>query len=417
MSKSVPDSPDYTGAAEASAQSSKEVTNMQTFANRPDQVTPWGSTTWSNAAVIDPATGQPVTAWQQNTTLTPEAQRALDAQLGVTADRSELASSLVPRLQNEYGSAMDWSNFTPMSGGLDAPTYDPNSLNRSISTAGLPGLDPSSKYYDAAGDALYGKFQDRADPRFAREEDQLRTRLTNQGLREGDAAWDNAMQDFSQNKNDAYSQAAYDATLKSGEEAQRMLGMDASTRGQLFGENSTQAAFGNQAAGQAMQFGQTNFGNQQTANNYNNTLRQQQIAEAMQQRGFSLNEINAILSGQQVNMPSMPGFSNATKSDATNYLGAAQMQGQYNLDAYNAQQQATQGMISGIGSVAGGAMMFSDRRLKRNIKLIGEFKGYNLYEFDYVWGEHAIGVMADEVDPRHVVRHPSGYDMVDYGSL
>jgi SOS response regulatory protein OraA/RecX len=33
--------------------------------------------------------------------------------------------------------------------------------------------------------------------------------------------------------------------------------------------------------------------------NYQNQLRQQQIAEDMQRRGYSLNEINAILTGQQ----------------------------------------------------------------------------------------------------------------------
>jgi hypothetical protein len=67
--------------------------------------------------------------------------------------------------------------------------------------------------------------------------------------------------------------------------------------------------------------------------------------------------------------------------------------------------------------MAGGAAMFSDRRLKRNVKRVGSFKGYPLYEFDYVWGQHSVGVMADEVDPRAVITHPSGYKMVDYGRL
>jgi len=64
---------------------------------------------------------------------------------------------------------------------------------------------------------------------------------------------------------------------------------------------------------------------------------------------------------------------------------------------------------------------FSDRRLKTNIKRIGTHRlGIGIYEFDYVWGEHAIGVMADEVKrvrPQAVTRHSSGYDMVDYGKL
>ena len=44
------------------------------------------------------------------------------------------------------------------------------------------------------------------------------------------------------------------------------------------------------------------------AANYANALRQQQIGEAMGRRGQSLNEINALLSGQQVGMPQMPTF-------------------------------------------------------------------------------------------------------------
>lgn len=66
-------------------------------------------------------------------------------------------------------------------------------------------------------------------------------------------------------------------------------------------------------------------------------------------------------------------------------------------------------------------IQFSDRRLKRNIKRIGTHRlGIGIYEFDYVWDEHAIGLMADEVKtvmPEAVTRDPSGYDMVDYGKL
>jgi hypothetical protein len=63
----------------------------------------------------------------------------------------------------------------------------------------------------------------------------------------------------------------------------------------------------------------------------------------------------------------------------------------------------------------------SDRRLKKNIKRIGTHPlGIGLYEFDYLWGQHAIGVMADEVKsvrPEAVLHHPDGYDMVDYSKL
>ena len=105
MSKSAPKAPDYTAAAEASGQSSRENTEAQTWANRPDQTTPWGTTSWSNTPTWDPSTQQYVNKWQQDTTLNEQSQRALDAQLGLTTGRSELAGSLFPRMGEEFGDA------------------------------------------------------------------------------------------------------------------------------------------------------------------------------------------------------------------------------------------------------------------------------------------------------------------------
>jgi len=71
-----------------------------------------------------------------------------------------------------------------------------------------------------------------------------------------------------------------------------------------------------------------------------------------------------------------------------------------------------------LGGAATGASMFSDRRLKTNVERIGTTPaGYPWYRFDYVWGEPGEGVMSDEVPPDWVRKHPSGYDMVDYGRV
>lgn len=63
----------------------------------------------------------------------------------------------------------------------------------------------------------------------------------------------------------------------------------------------------------------------------------------------------------------------------------------------------------------------SDRRLKTNIQRIGTHRlGIGIYEFDYISGEHAVGVMADEVKtvmPNAVIRGEDGYDRVDYSKL
>jgi hypothetical protein len=66
-------------------------------------------------------------------------------------------------------------------------------------------------------------------------------------------------------------------------------------------------------------------------------------------------------------------------------------------------------------------LTLSDRRLKKNIERIGTHRlGIGIYKYDYVWGEHAVGVMADEVKtvmPEAVIRGADGYDRVDYSRL
>lgn len=400
MGKSAPEPPDYAAAAQQQADSSREVTEQQTWANRPTLNTPFGQQSWDVTPTWDPSTGQYLNSWTQNTNLTPEAQNALDSQMNIQQGRSNLAESLLGRAQDEYGDTMDWSQFTPMSGAPNAGDYDPQ---RSIDTNGMQQVDPSQAYYTKAGDAIFNQWKDRNEPQFQQDQDRMKTQLYNQGLKEGDAAFDDAMKKQGQQQSDARNSASMDATIGAGQEASRMYGMDSATRGQQFNERSAGGQFANSAAAQALQ-------QQMGVNNNQNTLRQQQIAEQMQKRGFSLNEINAILTGQQVGMPNMPSFNTAQRSEGVQSLSAAQMTGQAALDSFNAEQQATQGMMSGI---AGGAMMMSDRRLKKNIRKIrGKF-----YVWDWRDGGRGCGVIADEVAhiPGAVVRDPrSGFDMVNY---
>jgi hypothetical protein len=511
VSKSTPKAPDYAAAAQEQAKSSKEVTEQQTWANRPDQVTPWGTESWSNEMVWDPATQQNINKWTQTTDLNDQSQAALDAQLALTNQRSQLGLQLGGRMQNEYGAAMDWDQFGKLGTAPDAPTYQtpgsmygpaqgpqygtqglnafgqgpqqgqytPEAIQRGLDTSNLQQLDPSQRYYQQAGDAVYNQWANRAMPAQQMATDQLRTQLYNAGLKEGDAAYDNEMAKLRMSQGDAQQQAAFQATQAAGAEASRMYGMDQSTRQQQFGELAQGGQFANQAAQQALQqqlgiggqryeeslgaggyanqlrqqqlsemtglgqqnlqnqqqyidalnqqraqglqeqmsIGQQNYQNQMSQSNYQNQLRQQQMAEAMQQRGFSLNEINALLTGQQVSMPTMPGFQSAQRSEGLQSLQAADMQGQAALDAYNAKQAATQGMMSGIGSIAGGFMP-SSRAVKRRVRRIGTTPGGTpIYSFQYVWGgPQQVGVMADEAPPEAVI-NIDGAIYVDYSKV
>lgn len=407
MSKGTPKAPDYAAAAQEQAQSSKEVTNMQTWANRPDQVTPFGSTTWNPSATVDPATGQNVTKWTQNTNLTPETQAALDSQMRLTQGRSQLGESMMSRAQTEYGTPMDWGKM-PQGGG----TVQAGQLQKNLDFSGAPSVSSGADTRNRAEDAIYQRATSRLDPQFQQQEGDIRSRLYGQGLREGDAAFQREMDNFGRTKNDAYQGAMDQSIIGGGQEATREFGMDSARRSMYTGEQAQQANFGNSATSQQQ-------GLDTQAGAYNTQQRQQAITEEMQRRGFSLNEINALISGQQVGMPGMPSFSNAAASQGVQALQAAQLTGQAELDRFNAQQQATQGMMSGAGSIAGGFMGFSDRRLKENIQLVGQVNGVNVYHWRYIWGEEATGVMADEVEhiPGAVIEGPHGYKMVDYGRV
>lgn len=359
MGKSAPKPPDYAAAAEQTAAGNLEMLEMQTRANRPTQNTPWGTVSWEEqegtAGTWNPETrrmeGGTEGGWVQNVTLSPQQQQALDDQFGVTAGRSGLAMDMFGRVEDEFGGLMDWEQFGPQEEGLERGQY----------------------YSDQAGDALYNRATSRLDPKWEQATEQKESALRNQGLRPGDEAYDNAMRTLEETKTDAYNQAQWQATAGAGAEGGRMQGMD---RGA--------AAF-------------------------NQTLRQQQIAEVMQQRGFSLNEINAILTGQQIGMPGMPGFTNAGVVEGADMTGAARDTYSANMDAFSADQAMTQSILN----AGAGAMSMSDIRLKRGIEFVGEFLGRKLYRWTYLWGAKGFGVLAQD-NPDMVVGTINGYMVVDY---
>ena len=100
-----------------------------------------------------------------------------------------------------------------------------------------------------------------------------------------------------------------------------------------------------------------------------------------------------------------------------------------NADALvQGQQNAIRGAITGgIDSAAGFAAQGimengipeSDRKLKKNIKLIGKSpSGLNIYSFEYKDKKGIYqGVMSDEIPREAVIKHTDGFDRVDYSKL
>lgn len=447
----APAAPDYVGAANAQSAASQELATQNTWANRPTQNTPWGSTFWTTGQQTDPATGQPVTTWTQNQTLDPALQGALNDQLAIQSGKSQLAGSFMGRVANEYSQPFNWQGLpgmanTPqaqftygrnMQTGVQGQPLDTSKVGQTTYTTNEPAFAQQRMDYFNAG-------LERMAPSHQRQEDQTRTMLANQGLTPGSEAYNTELERLHQQQ----AGERWNALEQSGQEQQRMQNMllgqqqqafgqagqsqqmqNAALQGQ-FGQNMQQGQFYNQA--QQQMFGQDQAANAQNYQqmmqqaNYQNQLRQQAIAEQAMARGMSLNEMNALLSGQQVSVPGMPGFNTATSGQAPNLLGAAQAQGQYGLGMANLGQQESSNFWGGLGQLAGtgaqlyGMGFFSDARLKSNVKRVGTHpRGIGIYEYD-IFGTRERGVMAHEVyevAPHLVSTHPSGYLMVNYGGL
>jgi hypothetical protein len=481
---SAPPPPDYIGAANTQAAASKELTNIQNFANRPTINTPFGSQSWMTSATTDPATGQTVTSWTQNNQLAPGLQDALNAQIGLQNERSQLAGSFMDRVSSEYSRPFDYQSLPQMAQANMPQTlqtrttdYTPGittafgfgrpqgnvqteSLQRGLDTGDNPMLPQvDSGYRDRVADQLMQRMQ----PVHNYQQQQLESRLANQGFTQGSEAYNRALTELQQRQ----ANERFNALDQAGNEAQRLFGMQMGARQQAFNEDVTGGNFYNQAANQAfnqgLQAGQ--FRNQAIGQDYSqglgsaqfqnqalgqaqaldlarmqaqnqaigqqfglnqqfadaqNRLRQQAIAEQMQRRGMSLNEMNALLSGQQVQMPNMPSFAAAQRSETPNILGATQMGYDSALGAVNAQNAAFGNLLGAGAQLGSAAFMFSDRRLKSNIKRVGTHStGVGIYDYTMM-GMPQRGVIAQEVErvrPDLVKRHANGYLMVNYGGL
>jgi len=182
-----------------------------------------------------------------------------------------------------------------------------------------------------------------------------------------------------------------------------------------------QAALSQQAAQNAAQ--QQQYNQLVGAATFGNQAVQQALQQQLALRNQPLNEISALLSGSQVQMPQFQGYSGVQVA-ATPYLQAAQAQDAAAMQRYGIQANQAASSAGGLyglaGSLGSAAIMASDRRLKSNIVRVGTHPlGIGIYEYD-IFGERQRGVMADEVEqvkPEAVLTHESGYKMVNYGAL
>lgn len=200
---------------------------------------------------------------------------------------------------------------------------------------------------------------------------------------------------------------------------------------QEFNQDLAAQQFRNQAFGQmaGMDINRMNAMNQALAQQqgleqnyagFQNDLRARAIQEEAMRRSMSLNEMNALLSGQQISMPTFSSFTPAQMGQAPNLMGAAQNTFDAQMGAVNAANAQRGQTMNTLGNIATAAFMFSDRRLKSNIRRVGTHAiGVGIYDYTMM-GVEQRGVIAQEVQkvrPDLVKRHASGFLTVNYGAL
>ena len=184
-----------------------------------------------------------------------------------------------------------------------------------------------------------------------------------------------------------------------------------------FGAQQQQQGFNNQMANQNLLGNNDRFMAQQQSNQFNQDTQRRGIStqEMMQQRQDPYNQLNQLLGfAGQVGNPSF-GQTQQFGPMGVDYMGQR--------NRYFQQQQ--QSAFDWAGLASGGAQAaitaFSDRRIKRNIKKLGEFtKGISWYAFRYIGdAKRRIGFMADEVQKAipEAVHDVNGVLAVDYGMV
>lgn len=111
---------------------------------------------------------------------------------------------------------------------------------------------------------------------------------------------------------------------------------------------------------------------------------------------------------------------NASGNMAGGAAAAGNAQGQGTASGGSSTGNTLKEIGSVVGTVASIAALFSDRRLKMNIKRIGTHPiGIGIYQY-VIAGKQQIGVMADEVKqvmPEAIIMHRSGFMQVDYNLI
>lgn len=172
----APAAPDYTGAAQATAQGNKEAAMAAQAGNMINQYTPYGSVEYTKRGESN---GVPL--WAQTVNLSPEQQAAYDRDVQMNA-----------ALQGV---------------GIKGVGYVQSALDKPLSFQDMQQLQTPGQIQQAASDAAYANAMRYVEPRLQRQQASLENQLANQGITRGSEAWNAAMQDAEASRENIYGQA------------------------------------------------------------------------------------------------------------------------------------------------------------------------------------------------------------------
>ena len=371
--------PNYQQAQKEQAAADTETTQAQLQLNNPNQVNPFGTQTTTYDATGTPTVTQ---------ALTPDSQSALTAQQQTQKMLAESGAAAAKRYQD-----MISQPFNPNLAGIQTSfdqggniMSDPNQTGAFDKSASgnfrgqraRTDLDLSNVAKMPVNAGMTGQqaIMARLDPQLQRMDEQARQRLANQGLTYGGEAYNRAMGDVNQGRNDLLSQAALQG-----------INLDMSANQQGYNQALSSGGFYNQGVGQ--NYGQ-GMGTQEARNaaigqNQNSALARQQAMNQSQQQKFSqdlsraqfgnmaqdqslnqqlalrqqpLNEVMGLMGGSQIQLPQFQGYQAATKSPEEILL-AQQMQDKALMDRYgiesanaNASNTAKAGLTGSLAKAA-----------------------------------------------------------------
>lgn len=433
MGKSSPPSaPNYTAAAQATAGGNLANSVYSNTANMVNQVSPQGKVTYTQSptgSYVNTKTGSQISGdeynaltknqgdysalqqWTQNVEMSPEQQalynqsNRINQGLGDAAEQGvSYVQSALDKPLTDPGKYQRTAGTTQFVGNVDAPTLQTqlgNTQNQIVGNISnnanqiRTAVNDPNLVNQQVQDALYQQQTQYLDPQFQKSQARLENQLANQGITRGSEAWNSAMQDFGNQKQQAYESARSSA-----------IGQGVNAASTLYGNQLAGIQTGNQALGQqfeqGLQTGQfantaqqqeyqqmlarmeaqnTAMGNQfnmgvtnanlantaanaryaqdlSNVNLYNQGLQSDfQNAQTLQQN--PINILNAVRSGQQMTAGAQPQTAVSAPSQMAtvagpDILGATSAQYNAQLGAVNAQNAANSGMLSGIGSLGMG---------------------------------------------------------------